>query len=917
MAGGPGDLDGKSVTELEILHGVLNAPEMADRALFYFRDPAYAQARGADFLSESAESAVKQRSLKEAIRATCAAKGIPLREDYADPRQLAAMVLEDLSSAIEEQYPEESVPDPLTREARDHEAFAESRRRVYIGRPDYFAALDRHAAEDGGPLVLLGESGGGKSALLANWLAAWRRDHPEDFLFQHYIGSTPDSADHWRLITRLMAEIKRWTGDPEELPRSHDELLKAFPVWLAKARIKADRDGVRAIVLFDALNQLEDQDRARLLGWLPSHPFSGPLRLVVSTLPGESLEAVSQRGWPSLRVEPLSPDERRRMIADYLQRFGKKLDPPRLERLAAAPAAANPLYLKILLDKLRVTGTHEGLDERLGDYLAAPDIPALLRKVLTRYRRDYDRDREGLVGEALSLVWAARRGLTESELLRLLRPANLPQLPLAAWAPLRAALEEGLVSRGGVLNFAHDFLRAAVEASFVPDAAGASELRLRLADEFQSQAVTARTCDELPWLLRMAEARDRLRACLLDIDRFLEIHKRDQNELLGYWVGLHEERAMGTAYLASFERWSEEPSRAEQQISYAINALAYFLHTTALHAEAELLMRRALVIDEGSYGPDHPKVASDLNNLTSLLKATNRLAKAESLMRRALAIDEQSYGSTEEVRLRTYESARQLDHLHEMVLRALSAGVSGREMAEVHPESPDVSKSSVSRLWVEAGRKLVDELRTRDIATRDWLVLMFDGIVLSKDQTAIVAIGVASDGTKHVLDFELGSTEHYEVCRDLVRRLVERGFATSRRLLAVLDGSSALKKAVVKFFPDAVIQRCLVHKERNIRARLSKRDWGELARLFKRLREVQGEEAAREVLGELERFLGKKNAEALASLREAGEELIALHVLGVPSTLHKSLLSTNLIENSFRNTRRKVGRVTRFRAETD
>ena len=273
--------------------------------------------------------------------------------------------------------------------------------------------------------------------------------------------------------------------------------------------------------------------------------------------------------------------------------------------------------------------------------------------------------------------------------------------------------------------------------------------------------------------------------------------------------------------------------------------------------------------------------------------------------------------STEEVHLQTYESAQQLDQLHEMVLRALSAGVSGREMCDVHPKSPSVSKSSVSRLWIKAGRKFVDELRERDIASRDWLVLMLDGIVLSKEQTAIVAIGVTSDGTKHVLDFELGSTENFEVCRDLVGRIIGRGFAASRRLLAVLDGSSALKKAVVKFFPDAVIQRCLVHKERNIRSRLSKRDWGELARLFKRLRQVQGEEAAREVLGELERLLGRKNAEALSSLREAGDELIALHMLGVPTTLHKSLLSTNLIENSFRNTRRKLGRVTRFRAETD
>jgi len=107
------------------------------------------------------------------------------------------------------------------------------------------------------------------------------------------------------------------------------------------------------------------------------------------------------------------------------------------------------------------------------------------------------------------------------------------------------------------------------------------------------------------------------------------------------------------------------------------------------------------------------------------------------------------------------------------------------------------------------------------------------------------------------------------------------------------------------------VQRRLVHKERNVRARLSKRDWGELARLFKRLREVQGERAAREAYAEIERFLTRKNAAALESFHEAGEELIALHCLNVPATLRVSLLRTNLIENSFRNVRRKLGRVTR------
>jgi putative transposase len=274
-------------------------------------------------------------------------------------------------------------------------------------------------------------------------------------------------------------------------------------------------------------------------------------------------------------------------------------------------------------------------------------------------------------------------------------------------------------------------------------------------------------------------------------------------------------------------------------------------------------------------------------------------------------------GSTKEVQLETYMAAQEPSELEAAIVRAMAAGASTREVSAVYPESPKTSRSNVSRLWATVGKSHVRELRTRDIASQDWLVLMLDGIHLSKDQTAVAAIGITSDGVKCVLDFELGNSENYEVCRDLLARIKSRGFKTAGRLLAVTDGAAALKKAILKHFDDAIIQRCLVHKERNIRARLSMRDWGELARRFKRLREVQGECAAREALAELERFMKTKNAAALASLHEAGEELIALHKLDVPSTLHVSLLSTNVIENSYRNTRRKIGRVTRYRAETD
>ncbi len=643
------DIHGKSLTELEIFHGVLNNPEMAKRAFFYFRDPNYVESmpaeKKANFAADDSESAEKQKKLKALIHQVCNAKDILLRENYPDPVQLATLVVDDLKIAIEAQFPIGDVPDALALEARDHEAFAEIRRRTYIGRPDYFDTLDGHTGDVGGPLVLLGDSGSGKSALLANWLAHWHKEHSNDYIFQHYIGGTPDSAGHWRLMTRLVSEIKRWSGDPEELPKSHDDLFKKFPVWLDKARYKAERDGARCIVVLDALDQLEDRDHARLLGWLPSHPFTGALRLIVSTLPGETLDAVKQRGWVSQCVKSLEPDERRKMIEHYLARFGKKLDAARLERIAKEDATANPLYLKILLDELRVTGTHERLDERLTDYLAAPDIQALLKKVLCRYQHDYERDRPRLVCEALGLIWAARRGLTETELLRLLKPAGLPQLPQAIWAPLRNAMEENLVDRGGILNFAHEFLRMAVADVFVPDATEAKKLRLRLANDFEAQPVTTRTCDELPWLLKETDSHTRLRSCLLNIGCFLLIRERDEAELRGYWVEqLQEQQTMGKAYLWNFERWSRETSCPEQHIARVANELAAFLSASALHAQAEPLMRRALAIDDSCFGKDHLDVAVTLNNLAQLLQATNRLAEAEPLMRRALAIFERSFG---------------------------------------------------------------------------------------------------------------------------------------------------------------------------------------------------------------------------------------------------------------------------------
>ncbi len=270
-----------------------------------------------------------------------------------------------------------------------------------------------------------------------------------------------------------------------------------------------------------------------------------------------------------------------------------------------------------------------------------------------------------------------------------------------------------------------------------------------------------------------------------------------------------------------------------------------------------------------------------------------------------------------EVELASYQAAKDPQQLHAQIVQAIVSGVSSRAIEEIKPKSPANKRSSVSRLWQEAGRKFIDELRSKDLGETTWCALMLDGIRLSKELTAVVALGIDATGNKHVLDFVLGSSESLEIARELLGRIDKRRFRCEHRLYVVLDGSDALRGAVKEFFGDCVVQRCLVHKERNIKGKLSKRHWGELSRLFARLRSVQGIQAAEEVFDELKSFLEPINAEAFRSLHEAGEDLLALHRLEVPNTLHRSLLSTNAIENSFLNTRRKIGRVTRFRAETD
>lgn len=536
------DLSDKSITELEILHGVLNNPKMGAHAFFYFRDKAFLESetfKAAVLESDrpgfsESEDILKQKlsDLKDRIRVS----GFPVRENYPDPITFGELVRKDLMQVIDSLAPppkplsdEERATSTLEREDKAHESFAASRFGVYIPRQEYFDRLNAHVAGSTPPLVVLGESGSGKSALLAHWAFQYRLRNPNDLVLVHFVGASSDSTDWAQMLRRFMGEFKRKFDITEEIPNRDDALMAAFRNWLSITALRA-----RVVLVIDALNQLEDRNGAPDLVWLPP-TIPENIRLIVSTLEGRSLDAIRKRELSVLEVEPLKVAERNALITCYLKKYQKELSPSIKQALATAPQCENPLFLRALLEEVRIHGVHENLPNQIRDYLSAKTVDTLYEMILARYERDYERDRPDQVKDAVSHIWAARKGLSKSELMDLLGADGKP-LPLAYWAPLYLAMEHSLVEKDGLITFFHEYFRTAVEQRYLSTVELKRIAHRQLADYFVNQPDGIRRNEELPWQLAEAAEWDHLVALLTNPSFFMAAWDVRGYDIKRYWV---------------------------------------------------------------------------------------------------------------------------------------------------------------------------------------------------------------------------------------------------------------------------------------------------------------------------------------------------------------------------------------------
>jgi transposase-like protein len=272
-----------------------------------------------------------------------------------------------------------------------------------------------------------------------------------------------------------------------------------------------------------------------------------------------------------------------------------------------------------------------------------------------------------------------------------------------------------------------------------------------------------------------------------------------------------------------------------------------------------------------------------------------------------------------EVELPSFAFASGRDALDERTLETMALGVSARHYGrslEPLPEGLEersVSKSAVSRRFVALTQKRLAAWLHRPLGALELRVIVLDGIVF-QDHTIVVALGVSDDGTKHVLGIREGSTENATVARALLSDLIERGLPEDRVFLFVIDGSKALHTAIEKVFGDrALIQRCQVHKKRNVRDHLPMELHASVKRAMTEAYQSTDAALAKRQLERLARSLEADHPGAAASLREGLDETLTLQRLGLSGALYLTLRSTNSIENVNRLITEFTRRVSRWR----
>ncbi|MFP3041410.1 tetratricopeptide repeat protein [Treponema primitia] len=647
---------GTSITEMEIQQGVLRMNKKIN-AYFYFRSPEM-KTSGKFREKSGSDEEKKHDALKKTLREQ---QDYPVK-DYRSIENLGDMVEKDLKALVDKLFPQGALT-LFEKERLEQQSFLKSRTRVYTPSGDTRQKLDDFVKTSGEgaerALVVTGESGIGKSALLANWIQ--NRENKSEKVLYHFIGNSSSEGDYRKITKYLINDIIKVCGlrPAEEKSRMDNDAPKGADnlkdnlqnlLWTAAEKEKL-------ILVLDGMDKLDNIDNAKLLNWLPAFPPD--VRIIFSTQSDDkTLEVFKRRNYPYIAVEALPVEERKTFVTDYLASYAKKLRPDQIERIVMDKESENTFALRTLLDELRVFGVHEEIDTRITNYLAAPDLESFYGKVVDRVEKTYtiasgdsksfaanvfarllssrDGTKQSFAGEVLALLASSRSGLSESEILGISGAAPL------YWSQLYNGMSGHLARRNGLIRFDNRFIQEAVTKRLKN---GGEEYHRRIVSYMETAPNISpyRKCDEMPYQYFALKEWDKLYAFLLDFEVFDYIFTKNEYELGEYWRALQKENKEKYSPAKYFNL--EGDGTDKETIGRYYNNIGVFVcKVLADYGLALEFSKKALAIKEEVLGPDHPDTAASYTNIGLAYSNMGNYETALKFQQKALAIQEKVLG---------------------------------------------------------------------------------------------------------------------------------------------------------------------------------------------------------------------------------------------------------------------------------
>lgn len=607
----------RSVTEFEVLGGALGWNSKAEcapqSAWFYMRDDAFCDTVPEEerpfYVDADPQTQKKLTDLKKRIRARAAESDrmrgasftgakLPIVEccrDYIYPEDFAEMVYNDLTVAIKRDFPDTKIRSELDVDFVRHLTYGSQFTQIYVGHsvvqeqidayvraaisaatpsatPAAAAASVKPAAAGAKPtaaavakprlpLVVVGNSGTGKSAAIANWLMRAEDQEVTGFVLPHFCDSTANSTHPEDIVKRLAEELKRAFNFENQIPTERSDLLEMVPIWLAKACETAP-----VTILIDGIDHLKveyaaDGTRLDPLSWVPSTLHSNCSIILSTASESPAFAALVSRGWAdakhTVHLPALTGDDKQLLTSGILSLHHKVLEPHLMILIVKSKQTATPLFLQMCIEELMANAVFETVDGMLRHCLAQKDMVALAGMVLQRIEDQFG---ALLVQRTFSYLKSSRAGVSEIELLEAL------QINQADSVPFFDSMRPMLCQCGGLLSITSNVLLVAVTNRYLPDEAKVLAIHKEMYEFFlHASAETvpdARRYLELPFQLIGCRDLEKLSAFLIDMDKVRHL-LADENlcrELPSLWIkagGGAMPADLGARYHEGLERYAE------------------------------------------------------------------------------------------------------------------------------------------------------------------------------------------------------------------------------------------------------------------------------------------------------------------------------------------------------------------------